>query len=87
MPFIPVPSTPGQAALIQALFNVQLQLQQLTANPKPSYSAGGRNVSWGEHFRNLVDLQKEIRSQIQAEDAAFEVVTVPPGVGPFGAPW
>lgn len=82
MAFIPTPSTPGQAALMAALLSIQQQLQQMCVSPKPSYGADGVSISWGEHFRNLVEMQAELRKQIQAEDGAWEVNQLPPGV-PF----
>jgi hypothetical protein len=78
-------STPGQAALQTALLNIQNQLAAMTATPKPTYSLDGVSYSWGEHFRNLVDLQKEISAAIQREDAAFEVVQLPSSCP--GAAW
>jgi len=54
--------------LTTAIVNVDRQLADLTANPKPSYSIDGQQVSWGEHFRNLLDLRsKLVEAQIQAE--------------------
>jgi hypothetical protein len=51
-----------------AIDNVDQQLADLTANPKPSYGIDGQSVSWGEHFRNLTQLRKElVEALIQAE--------------------
>lgn len=48
--------------------NIASQLADMTASPKPSYSKGGQSFSWGEHFRNLMDAQKDINEQLaQAE--------------------
>ncbi len=52
--------------LTTALANVNAQIAQITARPKPTYSADGQSVSWGEHFRNLNDMAKLIREQMQA---------------------
>ncbi len=52
--------------LVTALANVNAQIASITASPKPTYSIDGQSVSWGEHFRNLNDMAKLIREQIQA---------------------
>jgi hypothetical protein len=56
-----------------ALDNIAAQLADMTANPKPSYSAGGRSISWGEHFNNLVTQQEKLYAALQMADGPFEV--------------
>jgi hypothetical protein len=80
MAITPVPSTVGQGYLLQAKLNVQNQLAQMTAFPKPSYSLDGVSYSWGEHFNNLVDKMKELDAAIMREDGPYEVLQLPIGV-------
>lgn len=54
--------------LTTARDNIASQLADMTANPKPSYSKGGQSFSWGEHFRNLMDAQREINAQLAAAE-------------------
>ena len=56
-----------------SLSNIYQQLADMTANPKPSYSVGGRSVSWGEHFNNLLKAQESIMMMIQRLGGPFEV--------------
>lgn len=56
-----------------ALEAIATQLVELTVDPKPSYSENGRSVSWGEHFNNLLALQKQLRDQLQKSGGPFEV--------------
>ena len=51
-----------------SLDNMALQLADITANPKPSYSINGQSVSWVEYQRFLLDGMAALRVQIQVED-------------------
>lgn len=59
--------------LATALDNIAQQLADMTANPKPSYSNNGRSVSWGEHFRNLLDAEKALREELQRAAGPYDV--------------
>ena len=65
-----------QQNLQTALDNVAAQLATMTANPKPSYSADGQSVSWGEHFNNLLAAQDKLLAQLQASEGPWEVITI-----------
>ncbi len=56
-----------------ALNNVYQQLADITASPKPTYSVGGRSVSHGEHFNNLLASRKELLLALQQVNGPFEV--------------
>ncbi len=45
-------------------------LAELTANPKPSYSLDGQQVSWSEYLRQLLDTVDWCDRQLRSEEPA-----------------
>lgn len=67
---------PTSAENLQTAYeNVCQQLADMTANPKPSYSSAGRSISWGEHYRNLLESRKEILLALQQDSGPFQVTS------------
>lgn len=54
--------------------NYAAQLADISANPKPSYSVGGRSFSWTEYQRFLIEQMSAIDIQL-ATDSTSEVYT------------
>jgi hypothetical protein len=50
-------------------------LEDISANPKPSYQVGDRAVSWNEYQKMLLDLIKGLNEQINAL-SPFELRTI-----------
>jgi len=51
-----------------AYSNVCQQLADVTANAKPTYNIDGQNVSWGDHFRNLMQAKDELAKAITDQE-------------------
>ncbi len=58
-----------------ALDNIAAQIVDITENPKPDYSINGQSVSWSAHLNNLLNAQKILREQIQAEGGPVCAIT------------
>ena len=61
--------------LTSARANIAKQLADLTANPKPTYSLDGVNVSWTDLFNSLMGQYAEIEKALQRAGGPFEKVT------------
>ncbi len=59
-----------------AINNIGVQLADMTANPKPSYSVAGRSISWDEHFNALIANQDKLYGLLQKAGGPFEVRTI-----------
>jgi hypothetical protein len=58
--------------LYTTLTQIDQQLADMTANPKPSYGIDGKSVQWGEHFRNLLEARKQIIDAIIQAEGPYE---------------
>ncbi len=65
------------ANLTTARSNFAAKLAEISTNPLPTYSAGGRNFSWVEYYRFLLESMKDLDATIEAaedeESDAWEV--------------
>ena len=77
-------SDPTLPYLQQALLNVSQQLQNITANPKPTYSIDGQSVSWESYYAMLLRSMEELRRQVQIAGGPFEFQTQ---AGTWGGDW
>jgi hypothetical protein len=62
------------ADLVATRDNIAIQLADLTANPKPTYSIDGQEVDWDTHFRTLSERLESLNRAIQAAEP-FEIHT------------
>lgn len=67
--------TPTQN-LDTAIANCAAQLADATANPKPSYTAGGRTFNWTEYLKFLTDSIAGLQAAKQATSGPFIVRSV-----------
>jgi hypothetical protein len=54
------------------LDEIDAQLLTMTASPKPTYSIDGMSVSWGDHFKTLMEARKTIRELLILEEGPAE---------------
>jgi hypothetical protein len=62
-------------SLTAAKANIAATLAGITANPKPTYSIDGQQVSWTEYHTMLVAQMKLLNDLLQVEGGPFEYVT------------
>lgn len=60
----------------QALANVSALIANITTNPKPTYSIGGKTVSWTEYFTALIQQEEELNKARQRADGPFEIRSI-----------
>ncbi len=54
--------------LANILTQTLARIEEITANPKPSYSIDGQSVAWGEYLRQLQDTVAWCKAQLAGED-------------------
>lgn len=57
-----------------ALDNVIAKILEISANPKPSYSIDGQSVSWGDYYRMLAQMRKDLKEAIINAEGPFDHV-------------
>lgn len=53
--------------------NYAARLLELSENPQPSYNVDGRQYSWTEYQKFLLDAMMAIDSQISSEEGPVEI--------------
>ena len=54
---------------IQTIRDQTLQrIEEITAEPKPSYNVGGQSVKWAEYLKQLQETADWCNGQLQTED-------------------
>ncbi len=48
---------------------------QVVASPKPNYTIDGKDVSWADYYKMLVDQQLAIEQAIQRAGSPFQLST------------
>ncbi len=59
-----------------AIANCAAQLADVTANPKPTYTAGGRTFNWTEYLKFLTDSMMALQVAKQAAGGPFVVRSI-----------
>ncbi len=67
------------ANLNTAIANIDQAIADLSANPRPNISYGGRSYAWAELLSMLIDKKRallmDVQDQSVVEGGAFEVTT------------
>lgn len=58
-----------------AILNVSSLIQQITANPQPSYSVQGVSVSWADYLSMLVEQQAKLQEIYIYLSGPYSLVT------------
>ncbi len=50
--------------LVTSLQNIDTQIVNITANPKPNYTINGQSISWGDFLKQLMDMRQQIAKAV-----------------------
>lgn len=63
------------ASINTAIQQVSSLIQQITANPQPSYSVQGVSISWADYLSQLVEQQTKLQEVFIFLSGPYELVT------------
>lgn len=69
------PTATALANIETAIINVSNLIQQITANPQPSYSVQGVSISWADYLASLVDQEAKLQEIYIFLSGPYELVT------------